>query len=221
MSQDTHSTTMLDEVLTTTLQSEAQLPGITFSDTDPASDDRLVELVLDGDETAFAEIFERYKRHVTGTVGRFFSERTEVDEHVQQAFVKVYTSLSRYQGGEQNSFAAWVTRITVNICYDEFRRRSRRGQSLFAEMTTDEVDYVETIVDGRERSAEQQMAANELASRVLSTLDPMDRVAMTLVYSQDHSLDEVARSLGITVSNLKSRLFRCRNHIKKRYSHLF
>jgi RNA polymerase sigma-70 factor (ECF subfamily) len=210
---------MLDEVLTT-LQSEAQLPAVSFSDTRPTSDDALVELVLNGDETAFAEIFDRYKRHVTRTVGRFFSERPEVEEHVQQAFVKTYTSLERYRGGEDNSFAAWITRITVNICYDEFRRRQRRGQSLSAEMTTDEIDYVDTIVDGRERSPEQQLAASEMAERVLSTLDPMDRIAMTLVYSEDRSLAEVASMLDISVSNLKSRLFRCRNHIKQRYSHL-
>ena len=220
MSQHTHSTTMLDEVLTTTLQSEAQLPVVSFSDSRPTSDDALVELVLNGDETAFAEIFDRYKRHVTRTVGRFFSERPEVEEHVQQAFVKAYTSLARYRGGEENSFAAWITRITVNICYDEFRRRQRRGQSLFTEMTTDEVNYVETIVDGRARSTEQQFAAAQIANRVLSSLDPMDRVAMTLVYSEDRSLAEVSDTLGITVSNLKSRLFRCRNLIKKRYSHL-
>jgi len=211
---------MLNEVLTTTLQSEAQLPVVSFSDSRPTSDDALVELVLNGDETAFAEIFDRYKRHVTRTVGRFFSERPEVEEHVQQAFVKAYTSLSRYRGGEENSFAAWITRITVNICYDEFRRRQRRGQSLFAEMTTDEVDYVETIVDGRDRTAEQQLAASEMADRVLSGLDPMDRVAMTLVYSEDNPLADVAKMLDISVSNLKSRLFRCRNLIKKRYSHL-
>jgi len=211
---------MLNEVLTTTLHSEAQLPVVGFSDSRPTSDDALVELVLNGDETAFAEIFDRYKRHVTRTVGRFFSERPEVEEHVQQAFVKAYTSLSRYRGGEENSFAAWITRITVNICYDEFRRRQRRGQSLFAEMTTDEVDYVETIVDGRDRTAEQQLAASEMADRVLSGLDPMDRVAMTLVYSEDNPLADVAKMLDISVSNLKSRLFRCRNLIKKRYSHL-
>ena len=211
---------MLDEVLTATLQSEAQLPVVSFSDSRPTSDDALVELVLNGDETAFAEIFDRYKRHVTRTVGRFFSGRPEVEEHVQQAFVKAYTSLSRYRGGEENSFAAWITRITVNICYDEFRRRQRRGQSLFAEMTTDEVDYVETIVDGRDRTAEQQLAASEMADRVLSGLDPMDRVAMTLVYSEDNPLADVAKMLDISVSNLKSRLFRCRNLIKKRYSHL-
>jgi len=212
---------MLDEVITTTLQSEAQFQAVSISDSAPISDDGLVELVLNGDQTAFAEIFEKYKHHVTRTVGRFFKQRTDVEEHVQQTFVKAYTSLSRYHGGVENSFAAWITRITINICYDEFRRRQRRGQSLFTEMTTEEVDYVETIADGRERTPEEKLQAADLANRVLSSLEPMDRIAMTLVYTEDRSLGDVSRSLGITVSNLKSRLFRCRNLIKKRYSHLF
>jgi RNA polymerase sigma-70 factor (ECF subfamily) len=212
---------MLDEVLNITLQSEAQLPALTVAENGPTSDDRLVELVLDGDNTAFAEIFERYKRHVTRTVGRFFAERNEVEEHVQQAFVKAFTSLAKYHGGEDNSFAAWMTRIATNVCYDEFRRRQRRGQSLFSEISSDEQDYVETLADGREPSPEQRTAARDIAIRVLAQLDPMDRFAMTLVYSEDRSLDEVSKVLGITVSNLKSRLFRCRNLIKKRYSHLF
>lgn len=212
---------MLDEVLTTTLQSEAQLPAISYSENDPISDDRLVELVLNGDNTAFAEIFEKYKRHVTRTVGRFFAERNEVEEHVQQAFVKAFTSIARYRGGEENSFAAWITRITVNVCYDEFRRRSRGGQSLFSEISSEEQDYVETVADGREPSAEQRTAARDIAHRVLSKIDPVDRVAMTLIYTEDRSLDEVSKMLGLTVTNLKSRLFRCRNQIRKRYSHLF
>src|SRR3954453_19092780 len=101
---------MLDEVITKTLQSEAQFQAVSIPEIEIVSDDALGELVLSGDETAFAEIFERYKRHVTRTVGRFFKERTEVEEHVQQAFVKAFTSLSKYHGGVENSFAAWLTR---------------------------------------------------------------------------------------------------------------
>ena len=70
-------------------------------------------------------------------------------------------------------------------------------------MTTEEVDYVETIADGRERTPEEKLQAADLANRVLSSLEPMDRIAMTLVYTEDRSLDDVSRSLDITVSNLK------------------
>lgn len=212
---------MFEEALNVNLQRKAQFSAIEFTDGTPVSDASLVENVLAGDEASFAEIFERYKKHVTRVVGRYFRDRSEVEEHVQQAFAKAYFSLRSFRGLQEKSLAAWITRITVNVCYDEFRRRQRRSQSLFADMTSAENDYVEAIIDSRAEAPDQELANAELADRILSSIDASDRVALTLVYSEEYSLDEAASVLGITTSNLKSRLFRCRNHIKKRFSHLF
>lgn len=212
---------MLDEVLKINLQTSVQIPAINFSEETVASDDKLVEAVLGGDESAFAEIFDRYKLPVTRTVGRFFRDRSEAEEFVQVSFTKAYFSLKKYRGGEDRSFAAWLTRIAVNVCYDEFRRRQRKGENLFSEMSDEENDFVSTIADGRQRSATDSFQAGQLAEKVLAGLDPGDRVAMTLVYSEDYSIDDVAKAIGISQSNLKSRLFRCRKHIRKRFGHLF
>jgi RNA polymerase sigma-70 factor (ECF subfamily) len=210
---------MFDEVLNIGLQNEAKLVGITVTDA-RVSDESLVRSVLDGDETAFAEIFERYKVSISRVVSRFFRERSEIEEFVQVSFTKVYFSLAKYRGGQENSFPAWMTRIAVNECYDHFRRRGRKPESLFTDMSSDESDYVETLADGRGSSVDNKLVASQLAERVLAVLDERDRLAMTLVYSEDYSLNEVAEIIGITTSNLKSRLFRCRNQIKERFEHL-
>lgn len=212
---------MLEEALTTSLQTSVQIPAIGFSDAKPASDGQLAALVLEGDDAAFAKIFDRHKRLVTRTVGRFFRERADVEEFVQQSFTKAYFSLKSYRGDEDVAFAAWLKRIAVNVCYDEFRRRQRKGESLFTDMSGDETDYVASIIDHNHRLVDFDLQVAQIAERILSSLAPDDRVAMTLVYSQDYSLDEAADAIGITTSNLKSRLFRCRNHIKKRFGHLF
>ena len=158
---------------------------------------------------------------MTRVIGRFFRQPNEVEEFVQQCFIKAFFSLKHFRGGEDRSFAAWLTRIAVNVCYDEFRRRGRKPESLFTEMSDEENDYLEMIADGRQGSAETSLIAAQLAEKVLAGLDAQDRIAMTLVYSQDYSLDEVSDALGITTSNLKSRLFRCRNQLKTRFGHLF
>ena len=212
---------MLEEVINISLQREAQLPPIEFTDESPLADERLVQMTLAGDETAYAEIFERYKRPLTRVVGRYFRERSEIEEFVQQSFTKAYFSLRNFRGGEDKSFAAWITRIAINVCYDEFRRRGRKGESLFSEMTDTENDYLQSVADGREIAADRSLVASQLAEKVLSSLDAKDRMAMTLVYSEDHSLNEVADAIGISTSNLKSRLFRCRNQIRARFGHLF
>lgn len=212
---------MLDEVLNINLQPTVHIPVVGLSEDTFVSDDKLVEAVLAGDETAFSTIFDRYKLPLTRTVGRFFTQRTEVEEFVQQSFTKVYFSLKRYRGGEDRSFAAWMTRIAINVCYDEFRRRQRKGESLFSEMSDEDNDFISSVADGNRVTAESSLQAKQLAEKVLAGLDPGDRIAMGLVYSEDYSIDEVAQAIGISQSSLKSRLFRCRNHVKKRFAHLF
>ena len=212
---------MLDEVLNISLQTKAQFSAVEFTGEDATSDERLVQAVLDGDESAFETIFDRYRRPMTRVVGRFFRERSDIEEFVQQSFTKAYFSLKKFRGGEDRSFQAWMTRIAVNVCYDEFRRRQRKAENTFSEMSDEENDYVESLVDGRGAPADNTLVAAQLAEKMLASLDADDRMAMTMVYSQDYSLDEAANVIGITTSNLKSRLFRCRNHIRKRFGHLF
>lgn len=203
------------------MQNEAKSSAIGYTEGEQTTDEQLVRFVLDGDEQAFAEIFERYKRLVTSVVGRFFRDRSEIEECVQLSFTKTYFSLKHFRGGRDNSFPAWLTRITVNICYDEFRRRGRRPESRFSEMDDEGVAFVESITDDNAGSAETSLASAQLAEKILSSLDAKDRIAMTLVYSEDYSLNEAAEIIGISTGNLKSRLFRCRNHIRERFGHLF
>lgn len=210
---------MLDEVLKTGLQTKTQFPAVVFDDDIPASDEMLVRSVLAGDETSFELLFDRYRRPIARVVGRFFREQADIEEFVQQAFTKAYFSLKDFRG--DSPFKGWITRIAVNVCYDEFRRRQRKGESLFAEMSSEETDYIETVIDRRQKSADSSVIAAQLVEKVMAGLDAEDRVAMTLVYSEEYSLDEAAAAIGITTSNLKSRLFRCRNHLKKRFGHFF
>lgn len=212
---------MFDEVLNINLQTTGHSSGTVLTDTSPPTDETLVVAVLDGDEAAFAEIFDRYKLPVTRVVGRFFRDRAEIEEFVQQSFTKAYFSLAKYRGGEQNSFPAWLTRIAVNVCYDEFRRRTRRPESSFTDMSNDETNYVESIVDGREPGVDRKLAATELAEKMLAGLTEKDRIAMTLFYCQEYSLSEISSMTGISTSNLKTRLFRCRNQLRERFKELF
>ena len=210
---------MFDKVLNISITS-TQLPSIVCSDA-VDSDEALVRAVLDGNERAFAEIFERYKRPMTRVISRFFRETIDIEECVQLCFTKAYFSLSKYRGGENGSFPAWMTRIAINICYDEFRRRQRKAESLFTDMSDEECDYLETIADGRKPSIETTLVRAQITEKVLAGIDARDRIAMTLIYSENYTLGEVAEAIGISTSNLKSRLFRCRNQLRARFEHLF
>lgn len=211
---------MLDEVLNISLQTKTEFVPLEFTDDAVVSDEALVQAVISGDERAFEEIFDRYKGSVTRVVARFFRERSDIEEGVQNCFAKAYFSIKSFRGGE-STLKGWLARIAVNVCYDEFRRRQRKSENLFAEMSAEETDYVETLVDRRATGTDNSLIAAQLVEKVMAGLDLEDRIAMTLVYSQEFSLDEAAQAIGISTSNLKSRLFRCRNHLKKRFGHFF
>ncbi len=212
---------MVEEALIIDLETKSQTSAIMFTGELPTTDGQLVDAVLAGDEQAFAEIFERYRSLVARVVGRFFRDRGDIEEFVQQAFTKAYFSLNKFQGENDRSLAAWISRIAVNVCYDEFRRRKRSGQYASVEMSEEENGRLAELADGTASSAERSMIATQLAEKVLSSLSPEDRIAMTMIYSEEYSLEEVAGAIGISVSNLKSRLFRCRNQLKTRFGYLF
>lgn len=187
---------------------------------EPITDAELVQAVLAGEEAAFALIFERHRRFVVHLVSRFFNRRDLIEELVQQSFTKIYFSLKDYRGEQQNSFSAWISRLTVNVCYDELRRRQRRPENLFAELSNEDTEYVESIVEKNCLNNEKTFADKDLAEKMLSGLDAKDRLALTLYHGEELSIAEVAKMVGWTESNVKTRLMRTRNYLRNLFDRL-
>ncbi|MCY7375041.1 MAG: sigma-70 family RNA polymerase sigma factor [Pyrinomonadaceae bacterium] len=184
------------------------------------TDDLLVAAVLAGDDAAFADLFERYRRLVAHLVSRFFYRREEVEEFVQQSFTKIYFSLKDFRGEREKSLPAWLSKITVNLCYDELRRLKRRPENRFGDLSDEETLALERFAQSDAESAESNLIKRDLAEKLLSKLEASDRLAMTLFYGEDYSVQEVAELVGWTPSNVKTRLFRARNYLRKILQHL-
>lgn len=192
-----------------------QISSLNFS---PAAsvetDEQLVQAVLAGDEAAFGLIFERYRRLVVHLVSRFFNRRETVEELAQQAFTKIYFSLKDFRGGQEKSFSSWLSRLTVNVCHDELRRRQRRPENLFTELSREEAEYIENILETGSLDNEKAFADRDLAQKLLSGLDAKDRLALTLYHAEDRSVAEVAKVVGWSESNVKARLMRTRRYLR-------
>ncbi len=186
-----------------------------------ATDAELVKAVLTGDDAAFTQIFERYRRLVAHLVSRFFNQRDEIEEFVQQSFTKVYFSLKNFRGEHEKSFSSWISRVTVNVCYDELRRRQRRAENVFSELSEEETDFLEKIVNTNSTNAENSLIAKDLAKKLLAQLDAKDRLALTLLHGEDYSVAEIAKLVGWSESNVKTRLFRARNVLRESISRFF
>ena len=104
------------------------------------TDDRLVELTLQGNDQAFEQLTMRYRRRVFAIARHFFRQPETVEDIAQETFTKAYFALHSYQRGA--SLEYWLARIAVNNCYDELRRRKSRGELTVSDLTEDDVDWM-------------------------------------------------------------------------------
>jgi len=184
--------------------------------THEAVDDELVAAVRSGDEAAFALLFERHRRAVTRLAYRFFYHREQVEDIVQESFANAYFALGAYRGGQERSFIAWLSRITVRACYDALRR-SRRAESVMSELNQEEEGLLaEKLRDvGKGSDIESAAISRDLANKLLQRLEPDDRIVLTLLSIGDLSIAETAELTGWSVSKVKMRAHRARRALRR------
>jgi RNA polymerase sigma-70 factor (ECF subfamily) len=181
------------------------------------TDDDLVIAAREGDESAFAKLFERH-RHLVARLGyRFFARREQVEEIIQESFIKAYFALDRYQGGNEKSFVSWLAQITVRTCYDELRRVRRRNESNIGDLSEDEAAYLNDRL--RDLSAngnvEGMAISRDLASKLLSRLHPDDQLILTLLKQEELSIAEISDLTGWTAAKVKMRSHRAQHGLRR------
>ena len=169
-----------------------------------------------GDDSAFEQLFERYRRHVARVAGRFFAQREQMEEIIQDSFTKAYFALGTYHGTHAASFKAWLTQIAVNSCYDQLRRTRRRP-----EQTLDSSDNEGHLFATQLRAmdpasdVERTAVSRDLAQKLLARLSPDDRMVLTLLDIEGFSVAEIAETTNWSISKVKVRAHRARAHLRK------
>ena len=178
------------------------------------ADAELAALARGGDEAAFEELFRRHRRRVALIASRFFRQREQVEEVVQESFTKAYFALGEFGGGRDASFAAWLARIAFNTSYDELRRQKRRPEGALEDLTEDETARLRERVRGGS-DAEEGAVTRDLASKLLARLSPEDRLVLVLLDVEGLSVAEIAELMGWGGSKVKVRAHRARAHLRR------
>ena len=181
------------------------------------TDDRLVELTLQGDDHAFEQLTIRYRRRVFAIARHFFRQPETVEDIAQETFTKAYFALQSYQRGA--SLEYWLARIAVNNCYDELRRRKSRGELTVSDLTEDEVDWIDNKLAQVSMNHHIQIGEREIASEItrklLEKLSPEDRTVLLLLHAEEYSVSEIATLTGWSEAKVKIRAFRARHAMRK------
>ncbi|HEY0048785.1 MAG TPA: sigma-70 family RNA polymerase sigma factor [Pyrinomonadaceae bacterium] len=179
------------------------------------SDRRLVELVLAGDETAFEQIFERYKRLAAAIASRYFRRPEQIEEIIQISFTKVYFELKNFRGAHDASLASWLARITTNACLDALRSQNRKSENLLCELSEPEIEILFAAAPTVVENTEKSLVERDLAEKLLSRLAADDRAILQMLDAEEMSVSEVAEITGWSCSKIKIRAFRARNALRK------
>ncbi len=177
----------------------------------------LARLAREGDESAFEEIMRRYSPRVFRFAGKFFRQRSLVEEAAQEVFLKAFTELGSYKG--RGSMEGWLTRITTNTCLNLLRSSKRRPELTVSDLTEDETNWLDNNLTDtameRHESSERSFVAADLAGRVLQTLAPDDQLVLTLIDGEEASVKDVVKMTGWSESKVKVKAFRARRRMRE------
>ena len=176
----------------------------------------LVTAAQNGDEAAFDEIVERYKRRVFGTLFRIVGRREEIEDVAQDVFVRLHQSLPQLRSPEV--FETWLYRLTTHAAYDHLRRQMRREAVRMSDLTEEQVRSVEANMSGIAYEGEKRNAeVRELTDHILSRISAKDRILLVLKEVEGRSLKELSEIYDCNVNALKVRLFRARKRALRAY----
>ena len=181
------------------------------------TDAELVTRARAGDEPAFEELFNRHRRRVALIASRFFQRREQIEEIVQESFMKAYFALADFSSSEETGFASWLARIAFNACYDELRRARRRPENTASELSDDDRSSLRErlSVEAAGPDAEKLMIERDLAQKLLARLSPEDRLVLVMLNVEELSVTDIAGLTGWSSSKVKVRAHRARAHLRR------
>ena len=180
------------------------------NDNSSASDEQLVGAAKKGDMAAFEELVARHRDKI---YARAFSMMRNEDEAVdlsQEAWVKSWQRLQQFQG--DSSFGTWMTRIVINLCLDQLRRRKRQRTESIEEMD-EESGGVERQMPVVNVNPTERLERGELRKRIDGALEQLShehRTVLVLHEFEEMEYKEIARTMGCSIGTVMSRLFYAR-----------
>jgi RNA polymerase sigma-70 factor (ECF subfamily) len=164
-----------------------------------------------GSDEAFTRLVETYQKPVYNLCYRMLGEPEAAEDAAQETFLRAYQNLHRYDASR--AFGTWLLSIAAHYCIDLLRKKKFKMFSLDAE---NDEDMAFELPDASSPAPEIESVKRELRDRLhllLKKLDATDRAAVIMRYWYDFSEVEIARSLNLTVSAVKSRVHRSRREL--------
>ncbi|WP_249306110.1 RNA polymerase sigma factor [Lederbergia citrea] len=159
--------------------------------------------VLSGNKQAYTHIINKYKNQLYATILRMTKNPQDAQDLAQEAFIKVYHQLGKYDG--KGLFSSWIYRVTINHCMDEFRKK-RYKQVEMTEDLLENPNHPEVIFLKKEK--------NRQLERLIATLPEDERMIILLRYVNELTYEEISELVGAPVSTVRNKLHRAKKKMR-------
>ena len=163
-----------------------------------------VQQVLAGEKQAYKYIINTYKNALYATILRMAKNPQTAQDLLQEAFIKVYEQLGKYD--QKGSFKSWLYRVAINHCLDQFRKKNIQiaqvGEIHLVSDTTPEVVFLK-----KEKSRELE--------RLVNALPEDERLILLLRYANELSYGEISETLCIPLADVRNKLHRAKKKLRR------
>jgi RNA polymerase sigma-70 factor (ECF subfamily) len=177
------------------------------------NDSELIAAVRQGDVASFEPLVKKYQPRIFATARRYARRESEVEDIVQEIFIKAFSKLSSYRG--EAPFEHWLMRLAVRTCYDFLRGHQRNREMTFSDVTTEETNWLEQFIADPSARNESAADAREIVEKVFTRLSAPTRLILTLLEIEERSVKEISKLTGWSVPLVKVRAFRARAEMRK------
>lgn len=195
------------------------MPALKYMPSDNALEDAdLVQATLDGDSAAFEALVNRYQRRLFGLVRHYTRSAVEVEDIVQDTFLKAFSRLDTFQ--RSSSFYTWIYRIAVNTILDFMKRQGRSPVQ-----AVEDPEMVVRSGNGAEDATTKRLSVrpdarlerDEVVGITRSVMDELPEIFRTVLVMREleqMTYQDIAETLEISIGTVESRLFRARAKFK-------
>ena len=180
-------------------------------------DQQLVERVQRGDQRAFTLLVEKYQRKLGRLLGRMIRDQAEVEDVVQEAFIKAYRALPNFRG--DSAFYTWLYRIGINTAKNHLVAMGRRPR-LSNEVEIEDAENFEDANELRTQDTpETELMGKQIAQTVNSAMEALPeelKMAITLREIEGLSYEEIASLMNCPIGTVRSRIFRARDAVAEK-----
>lgn len=175
----------------------------------------LIERCKRGDQVAYTLLLRKYQNSVYNLCRKMVRNPEEARDLSQEAFVKTFASLERYN--PVYAFSSWLYKITANLCIDHIRKQRMKMYSIDDPVEGDEGPIARQLEDPGQRPDEASEQA-EIGTRIRAAIEKLPehyRTILILRHQEQLSYDEIAQKLGIPLGTVKARIHRAREGLRE------